>query len=223
MAKDKSSVILYTDLIHTFEHLTDAQAGRLVKHLFRYVNDQNPIPPDKVTTIAFEPIKQQLKRDLKKWEKYINKQSDNGKKGGRPKKPKETQKSQAFFKKPKKADSVNVSVSDTVISRERESKGIFPDENFEIEISEMDVGRAVEYLSLTKNIKATPQIVNAIWEAFKTKYFTGQNFYKDDRDIVRHFFETLKFEKINGTQTNRGSNEPKLGTSEARIAALKKW
>ena len=82
MAENKKSVVLYTDLIHTFEQLTDAQAGRLVKHLFRYVNDQNPSAPDKITSIAFEPIKQQLKRDLKKWEKYIEKQKENGKKGG---------------------------------------------------------------------------------------------------------------------------------------------
>jgi len=68
MADNKKSVILYCDVIHTFEVLEDDEAGRLIKHYLRYVNDLNPVAPDKLTQIAFEPIKQQLKRDLIKWE-----------------------------------------------------------------------------------------------------------------------------------------------------------
>lgn len=79
MALNKKSIVIYTDLIHTFEELKDAEAGRLIKHLFRYVNDMNPEPPDKLTKIAFEPIKQQLKRDLQKWESIIEKRSNAGK------------------------------------------------------------------------------------------------------------------------------------------------
>lgn len=114
MAKNKKSFILYTDLIHTVEQLNEEQAGRLFKHILAYVNDLDPETDDVITKIAFEPIRQHLKRDLKKWDTYIEKQSVNGKKGGRPKKAKETQKTQAFSEKPKKADSVNVSVSDSV-------------------------------------------------------------------------------------------------------------
>ena len=65
---DKKSVLLYCDIIHTVEELTDDEAGRLFKHYLRYINDQNPEVPDKITKIVFEPIKQNLKRDLKKWE-----------------------------------------------------------------------------------------------------------------------------------------------------------
>ena len=36
-------------------------------------------------SIAFEPIKLQLKRDLRKYDEYIDKQKLNGLKGGRPK------------------------------------------------------------------------------------------------------------------------------------------
>jgi hypothetical protein len=114
MAENKKSFILYTDLIHTVEQLNEEQAGRLFKHILAYVNDKNPQTDDVITKIAFEPIRQQLKRDLQKWDKYVEKQSVNGKKGGRPKKPKESEKTQPFSEKPKKADSVNVSVSDSV-------------------------------------------------------------------------------------------------------------
>jgi hypothetical protein len=68
MAKDKKSFVLYCDIIHTIEQLTDEQAGHLFKHVLQYVNDQNPQTDNVITKIAFEPIKQQLKRDLNKYE-----------------------------------------------------------------------------------------------------------------------------------------------------------
>ncbi len=68
MAENKKSFLLYCDLIHTIEELTDEEAGKLFKHVLRYVNDKNPEPPDRITKIAFEPIKQALKRDLLKYE-----------------------------------------------------------------------------------------------------------------------------------------------------------
>jgi hypothetical protein len=118
MAENKKSFVAYCDWQETFEELSDAVAGKLVKHLFKYVNDKNPETSDKLTRMCFIPIKQSLKRDLKKYEKYVHKQSVNGKKGGRPKNPTLSQKTQPFIEKPKKADSVSVSVSDTVITIE---------------------------------------------------------------------------------------------------------
>ena len=73
MAKEKNGFVLYCDIIHTAEKLTDEQAGKLFKHILRYVNDENP-ECDFVTEIAFEPIKQTLKRDLVKYE---NKRAQN--------------------------------------------------------------------------------------------------------------------------------------------------
>jgi len=109
MAENKKSFVAYCDWQETFEELSNEEAGKLVKHLFNYVNDKNPEASDKLTKMCFIPIKQSLKRDLKKYESYVNKQKANGSKGGRPK----TQKTQAFILKPKKADSVSDSVSDS--------------------------------------------------------------------------------------------------------------
>jgi hypothetical protein len=123
MAKDKKSFILYTDQSGVFNQLPDEIAGKLIKHIFAYVNDENPISQDLIINIAFEPIKQSLKRDLKRYEEYVDKQSVNGAKGGRPKKPNESQITQPFFEKAKKADSVSVSdsvnVNDNVNKRKR--------------------------------------------------------------------------------------------------------
>jgi hypothetical protein len=106
MAENKKSFLAYCDWIDVFEELEDEEAGRLVKHLFRYVNDLNPVSEDKYTKLCFISIKQTLKRDLKKYKSYVDKQKANGKKGGRPLK-KETQKTQALIQEPKKADSVS--------------------------------------------------------------------------------------------------------------------
>ncbi len=80
MATDKKSFLLYCDLIHTVEQLTDEQAGDLLKHILRYVNDQEPQTENVITRIAFEPIKQSLKRDLQKYEDIRKRNQDNARK-----------------------------------------------------------------------------------------------------------------------------------------------
>ena len=118
MAEGKKSAILYCDLIHTVEKLTDDQAGRLFKHYLRYINDLNPVTDDVLTEIAFEPIKQSLKRDLVKWEKRADRSRENGKKGGRPTKTQTEPKKPSGLidnpDEPRKPDSVSVSVSVSV-------------------------------------------------------------------------------------------------------------
>jgi len=112
MADNKKSFVAYCDWGDIFDELSDEEAGVLVKHLFDYVRDKDPTPKDKLTKLMFIQIQQSLKRDLLKYENYLKKQSDNGKKGGRPKNPPVNQKTQPFNKEPKKADSVNVNVTD---------------------------------------------------------------------------------------------------------------
>jgi|5B_taG_2_1085324.scaffolds.fasta_scaffold13831_2 hypothetical protein len=81
MAENKKSFLLYCDLIHTVQKLNDDQAGKLFKHVLEYVNDLNPETDDILLQVCFEPIKQNLKRDLKTYEKMCKKKSEAGKKG----------------------------------------------------------------------------------------------------------------------------------------------
>ena len=81
MAKDKKSFLMYADWIFSIKHLTDEQAGKLLKHLLSYVNDEEPKTNDPIINITFEPIKQQLKRDLEKWEDKLDKKSISGREG----------------------------------------------------------------------------------------------------------------------------------------------
>lgn len=112
MAKNKKSFVLYCDLIYTIEKLSNEQAGELFKHILRYVNDKDPEPKDVLIDLVFEPIKQQLKRDLKTYENRAERSRENGLKGGRPK----TQKTQQVILKPRKPDNVNDNVNDNVIN-----------------------------------------------------------------------------------------------------------
>ena len=84
MAKDKKSFILYMDQRGIFDKLSDEQAGKLIKHIFSYCADEEP-SAEFIIDIAFEGIRQALKRDLRKYNVYIDKQRINGSKGGRPK------------------------------------------------------------------------------------------------------------------------------------------
>jgi uncharacterized phage protein (TIGR02220 family) len=78
MAKDKKSFILYVDQKDLWNKLPDEVAGKLIKHIYAYVSDENPTSDDLIVNIAFEPIKQQLKRDLKLFEEKRVKRSEAG-------------------------------------------------------------------------------------------------------------------------------------------------
>lgn len=80
MATEKKSFLLYCDVIHTVEKMKDVDAGALLKHILRYVNDQNPVTDNPIVEIAFEPIRQSLKRDLVKYENIRTRNSENAKK-----------------------------------------------------------------------------------------------------------------------------------------------
>lgn len=148
MAKDKNSFLIYCDIIHTVEKLDDLQAGKLFKHLLKYVNDQNPIADDIVTEIAFEPIRQSLKRDLIKYESIRERNSENAKKRWNatasdriPKVPNDT----------KNADSD--SVSDSVISKDIYTKQKFSFLSALIE-NGFDEQLSKEWMQVRKQLKA---------------------------------------------------------------------
>lgn len=80
MAENKKSFLLYCDTKETVNLLSDEQAGELFKHILSYVNDENPETNNPIIKIAFEPIKQALKRDLEKYKEIVKKRSNAGRK-----------------------------------------------------------------------------------------------------------------------------------------------
>jgi len=126
MAEGKKSVLLYCDLIHTIEKMDNETAGQFFKHYLRYINDLNPTTENLVVDLTFESVKQNLKRDLKKWETRAEKSRENGKLGGRPKKE-ETQETQQVILKPKKpvTDTVTVNVTVKDINKDDSNESLF--------------------------------------------------------------------------------------------------
>jgi len=133
MAQGKKSVLLYCDLIHTIEKMSDENAGKFFKHYLRYVNDLDPIAENELVDLVFEGVKQNLKRDLKKWSVRAENSRNNGALGGRPKKkPSGLLKNQVGLKKPV-TDTVTVTdtvnVNGSVIDIKKQKKGEILKEN----------------------------------------------------------------------------------------------
>ena len=71
MAQGKKSFLLYCDIQSTIKKLSDENAGKLFKIILSYVNDENPVVDDMLLDLVFEPIKLQLKRDLRRYESIV--------------------------------------------------------------------------------------------------------------------------------------------------------
>ena len=99
----------YHSYLEAIEALTDAEKGRLFTACLIYSMTGEAQELCGNERFLFPLFRQQIDRDVEKFNAFTEKQTQNGKKGGRPKtqafseEPKETQKTQAFFEKPKKA------------------------------------------------------------------------------------------------------------------------
>lgn len=205
MAENKKSFLLYSDLLHTFNELSDDEAGRLIKHLFMYVNDLNPIPIDRITKIAFEPIKQQLKRDLQKWEGIKVDRSTAGQLGGkksgetralkaelkRLKALNEANEANALIMKQNEAnEAVNDNVNDTVIVEKIKTPthDFFTIKQFE------EIKWGDEFSLLCERALSKPLVeVKKLFTIFIFKQ-KGESklFWKDEPDAKKHFINWLR-------------------------------
>ena len=86
---EKNSFVFYSTYLEYFEMLTDEEAGKLIKAILQHVSglkkDAEHLSP--AAKMAFSFIKNQIARDAEAYENKCNKNRENGKKGGRPKKP----------------------------------------------------------------------------------------------------------------------------------------
>ena len=109
----KDGMVLYASYAEKFKKLSDAQFGKLIRYVMRYQLDGVvPDIDDIAVSLSFDVIKFNLDNDNEKYEKVVERNRENGKKGGRPKKedsenPTEPKKPNGFSEnppEPKKAD-----------------------------------------------------------------------------------------------------------------------
>lgn len=166
MAENKKGFLLYCDLIHTVEKLDDEQAGKLFKHVLEYVNDFNPITEDLLTQVCFEPIKQSLKRDLKKWEKQHEQRIAAGKKSAQVRKQNSTLVN---------ARSISSTVSGSVSVKEKDiyrsfahlSMSLTEFNKLEIEYTKQQIDEVIDSIQNFANNKK-----------YKSLYLTAKNWLK---------------------------------------------
>lgn len=125
--ENKTSFYLHNDMLNVLDKLTDEQAGKLFKAIKNYqhgIEDEL----DLLLEITFMPFKNQFDRDMVKYQSVVERNKENGKKGGRPKKTQDNPKNPSGFlnnpEKPKESlkekdndnDSVNDIDDDTLIN-----------------------------------------------------------------------------------------------------------
>lgn len=110
----KTNFLLYNDMMEQFSLLSREQRGDLIMTIFSYVNGIELPEVEPIVGMAFSFIKARLDKDREAYENKCAQNTENGKKGGRPRKAtvseenqtvtEETEKTERFLEKPKKAD-----------------------------------------------------------------------------------------------------------------------
>lgn len=187
---DKNSFVLYSDYLEHFKILSDEEAGILIKAIFCYVSgldiDQQRLSP--AAKMAFSFIKSQLDRDMKAYEIKCNKNKENGKLGGRPKKTNgfnenqvDNRKTNGFNENHNDNDTENDSDSDTENDSEKKYKNSFLD-FWEVYPRKIDKGNAYKkYQARLNDGYSESDLVTAA-----TNYADQCRREKTERKFIKH-------------------------------------
>jgi hypothetical protein len=191
----KKSFVLYTDQREVFDELDDVTAGKLIKHIFAYVNDEDPETDDKLVRLAFLPIKTQLKRDLKIWDEKKRQRAEAGKKGGLAKASNATN----SVAKPSTAtnsvanlavnDNVNVNVNDIYTETE---KTLEVNEESHNQIFRELWKSTIWLEGIAMKNKATKQQVLDHLNDFRQECILKNELKVDETDAKKHFINWIK-------------------------------
>ena len=195
MAEGKKSFVLYSDQRELFDQLTDEYAGKLIKHIYSYVNDENPISDDIIIKISFTPIKLQLKRDLKKWELQQDQRKEAGRKSAENRKRALTESNERSISSTVNVNgNVNGNVNDIIKADDKITNEVF------IELSKSE--RWIEVMCINHKCNIDELIEHLrkfYWHCLSNDYFK-----EDSSKAKKHFNNWI----------NKGNPIPKIKHSD---------
>lgn len=176
MADNKKSFIAYSDWYGMFNALPNEVAGELIKHIFAYVNDENPTSDNFIINALFEQVKATLKRDLVKWEEQREQRSIAGKNSAKSRLTKSNERSIPLNETERKSTvSVSVNVNDNVSDnvKEKEVNTLFEKfwDMYPVKVAKKDCLK--KFISLSK--KSQDLIFETLPSFIKYKPFETYN------------------------------------------------
>lgn len=222
MADHKKSILVYADWIDKFEELEDDEAGRLIKHFFRYVNDLNPEYPDRTTKLMFIDIKNTLKRDLGKWEEKSPQRSEKARVAGLAsaearklkKQLDSTNELQVELNPTKSTVSVSVSVSDTVSESVNVNEKSISNSSFMETLLKNEQWKE----SISSQFKISVEEVELKLKIFEKHLFDEQKFHPSMNEFTKHFKYWFPVNKVkNEKPTSNNKSNSNTGYKPASV------
>ncbi len=253
MANNPAFPLYVNDLEGGTRHMTDEEFGCYLRLLIAQFNRRGILPNDEKFLSRFctsfkeswpivkEKFKKidgglmnvRLEKERLKKEIFLKKQSENGKNGGRPKKPKpfNNENPDNTQKKPLGngygKGNGNTEVREGMGGEEDEFpvNGFFSDTlDKKISLTEIQIGSTISYIELVCHVVLSEKDVGKRWEAFKIQNLSIHEWYNSYEKLLNHFRNSLKLEiKNNGTHKQANGRADKSGTSDARINAAEKF
>ncbi len=179
MAEGKKSFVLYSDQKAIFDELTDEQAGQLIKHIYSYVNDEDPVTDDQIIKISFTPIKLQLKRDLQKWEAQQDQRREAGRRSAEKRKQALTELNERSISSTVNG---NVNVNGNVIN----NKAFVADANKDLKNYQLYLFNVVKQKQssrdiLLKNNRIDLELRNLFWDDFIQNAIVNTPLIEDEK------------------------------------------
>ena len=217
MAENKKSFIAYSDWHGMFKALPDEIAGKLIKHTFSYVNDENPSTDDFIINALFEQIKATLKRDLVKWDLQREQRSLAGKRSAEIRLTKSNERSTDVNETQRKPtvsvnvnDNVNVIVKDKYKFSFRSALLLYGfnenlvDEWLRVRKAKKAVNTETAFKGFITEIRKSNLPINKILEICVSSSWSG-----------------FKIEYLQNKNLNNGNNGNKQQTADERLQEAK--
>lgn len=193
MAKD--SFIIYKSFYEPIKSLSDKQLGRLFRALFDYqIEGSTQVDVDLQMAFAF--FKNQMDIDESKYQKVVERNKQNGSKGGRPPKE-ENPKNPVGLNKPKKAyndnDNGNDNDNDNELPHDIQ-KQIHQNTENELASTFKELAKDVQWLeviAMNNRLKSTQAVINLLEEFYRDLQNRGEE-KKSISDSKHHFANWLK-------------------------------